>query len=259
MSKAVVTPPAASDLPAVEPHAPLLADAAIGWRPLALAYRLIAVTLIATGVARNAGIVDGTFDATTLLYYTMVSNLICLGWMLVLVARTTGDLRGSGTRGTSTPSARLSGAVMMAITVTMLIYLVVLVPTRVTAGDTDIFSLTDTLVHVATPALLIADWLLFVPKGAFRWTDPLAWILVPYAYLVWAFVYGALGGEFVPGQRYPYPFMDVGALGIPGVTQWVVALTIALVAVGFVFVVIDRLLARVAGRQRAERDHTRLS
>ncbi|MCM3778575.1 Pr6Pr family membrane protein [Microbacterium hydrocarbonoxydans] len=246
MSKAVLTPAAASDLPAVEPSARLLSRAAVNARPLALAYRLIALVVIATGIARNAGIVDGAIDPTTFLYYTMVSNLICGGWMLLLSVRTIGDLRRSGSRGTSTPSARWSGAVMMAITVTMLIYLVVLVPTRFDAGDTDIFSLTDNLIHIVTPVLLIVDWLLFVPKGAFRWGDPVLWTLIPYAYLVWAFVYGALGGEFVPGQRYPYPFMDVDALGIPGVTQWVIALSFALIAVGFVFVVLDRALAALA-------------
>ncbi|MFB4353378.1 Pr6Pr family membrane protein [Microbacterium sp. LS_15] len=248
MSKAVTSPPAASDLPTVEPVPSLVARAAVTVRPLALAYRLIALVVIGTGIARNAGIVDGALDLTTVLYYTMVSNLICLGWMLLLVVRTIADLRREGARGTSTPSARGSGAVMMAITVTMLIYLVVLVPTRFAAGDADVFSLTDNLIHIVTPVLLILDWLLFVPKGAFRWIDPVLWVLIPYAYLAWAFVYGALGGEFVPGQRYPYPFMDVDALGIPGVTQWIIALSVALIAVGFVFVVLDRALSALARR-----------
>jgi len=230
MSKAVVTPPAAPDLSVTQPKTPLYARAAVNSRPLALAYRLIALVAIGTGIARNAGIVDGALDLTTFLYYTMVSNLICGGWMLLLVVRTIADLRRDGARGTSTPSARWSGAVMMAITVTMLIYLVVLVPTRFAAGDADIFSLTDNLIHIVTPALMIVDWLLFVPKGAFRWIDPVLWVLIPYAYLAWAFCYGALGGQFVPGQRYPYPFMDVDALGIPGVAQWIIALSVALVA-----------------------------
>jgi len=248
MSKAVVTPPAAPDLSITQPKTPLYARAAVNSRPLALAYRLIALAAIGTGIARNAGIVDGALDLTTFLYYTMVSNLICGGWMLVLVVRTIADLRRDGARGTSTLSARWSGAVMMAITVTMLIYLVVLVPTRFAAGDADIFSLTDNLIHIVTPALMIVDWLLFVPKGAFRWLDPVLWVLIPYAYLAWAFCYGALGGQFVPGQRYPYPFMDVDALGIPGVAQWIIALSVALVAVGFVFVVLDRALSALARR-----------
>lgn len=226
----------------------LLRDAALGLRPVALVYRIVAAAVILTGVLRNADVFSGVPSWSSLLFYTMVSNLICLVWMLMLVARTAGDLRRDGAGGTSTPSARWSGAVMMAITVTMLIYLIVLVPTRFDAGDTDVFSLTDNLIHVVTPVLVILDWLLFVPKGSFRWVDPLLWTLIPYAYLSWAFVYGALGGEFTPGSRYPYPFMDVDALGVGGVAQWIVALSIALIAVGFVYAAVDRALGALARR-----------
>lgn len=249
MSKAAVSPFAASapTTPGPSP-ASLIAFAAVNSRPIALAYRILAALVIVTGAIRHADLLTGQPEWTVFLFYTMVSNLLCLAWMLLLIIRTARDLRLRGRRGTSTPSARTSGAVMMAITVTMLIYLVVLVPTRFADGDSDVFSLTDNLIHIVTPILLIGDWLLFVPKGTFRWTDPLLWMLIPYAYLVWAFVYGALGGEFYPGQTYPYPFMDVNALGIGGVAQWVVALTVALIVVGLVFVVIDRALATLVRR-----------
>ncbi|KQQ67036.1 Pr6Pr family membrane protein [Microbacterium sp. Leaf320] len=249
MSKAVVSPSAASALPDSDPsRTPLFAHAALNSRPVALVYRILALAVIITGVIRHSDVLTGAPNWTTLLFYTMVSNLLCLVWVVLLVVRTAQDLARRGPSGTSTPSARTSGAVMMAITVTMLIYLVVLVPTRFADGDSDIFSLTDNLIHIITPLLVIVDWLLFVPKGSFRWVDPLLWTLIPYAYLVWAFIYGAVGGEFTPGQKYPYPFMDVDALGIGGVAQWIVALTLALVVVGLVFVVIDRVLAALARR-----------
>lgn len=249
MSKAAVSPSAASALPESDrPRTPLFAHAALNSRPVALVYRILALAVIVTGAIRHSDVLTGAPNWTTLLFYTMVSNLLCLVWVVLLVVRTARDLRQSGPSGTSTPSARASGAVMMAITVTMLIYLVVLVPTRFADGDSDIFSLTDNLIHIITPLLVFVDWLLFVPKGSFRWVDPLLWTLIPYAYLVWAFVYGAVGGEFTPGQKYPYPFMDVDALGVGGVAQWIVALTLALVVVGLVFVVIDRALAALARR-----------
>lgn len=248
----LASPPVASATPidtaAESPRRPLLAHAAVNARPVALVYRIIALALILTGILRNADVFSGSPDGTTLLFYTMISNVICLVWMLLLVARTVRDLRRHGARGTSTPSPRGSGTVMMAITVTMLIYLIVLVPTRFAQGDADIFSLTDNLIHIITPCLVIVDWLLFVPKGTFRWIDPLLWTLIPYAYLVFGFVYGALGGEFTPGQTYPYPFMNIDQLGVGGVALWIVALTAALIAVGFIFVVIDRMLGAVGRR-----------
>ena len=131
---------------------------------------------------------------------------------------------------------------MMAITVTMLIYLVVLVPARFADGDSDIFSLTDNLIHIITPLLVIVDWLIFVPKGAFRWVDPLLWTLIPYAYLVWAFVYGALGGEFTPGQKYPYPFMDVVEIGYPTALRNLAFVAVLAIALLLLFRLVDRRL-----------------
>lgn len=224
-----------------------MTHAAIASRPLALAYRLISLIVIGFGIARITGIFTGSPSWQSLLYFTVLSNLLCFGWMLALIARTINDLRGHGARGTSTPSSRLSGAIMMAISVTMLIYLIVLVPmTFEQAGDYEVFSLTDNLIHIITPCLVIADWLLFVPKGSFRWIDPLLWALIPYAYLVFAFSAGAAGVEFEPGETFPYPFMDVATLGVSGVALWIVALSVALIGFGYLYVLLDRWLGRKA-------------
>ena len=224
---------------------PLLSGGAINLRPLALGYRAIALVLIITGIFRVTGILTATPSWSSLLFYTIMSNILCAVWMVLLIIRTVRDLRRDGRYGTSTPSARLSGAVMEAITVTMLVYLFVLVPAAFSQpGTYEPFTLTDNLIHIITPCLLIADWLLFVHKGAFRWIDPLLWALIPYAYLVFAFTFSALGGEFGPGKKYPYPFMNVDALGLGGVVTQILILTVALVAVGYVYFGVDRMLGR---------------
>lgn len=226
--------------------------AAISHRGVALAYRLIALVLILTGLARITGILSPDPQWNSLLYYTVQSNVLCLVWVLVLTWATARDLVRRGVRGFSVPSARMSGAVMMAITVTMCVYLFVLVPSSFVQGSNYVpFSLTDNLIHIFTPCLLILDWALFVPKGLFRAADPLRWALIPLAYLVFALVFGGLGGEFAPGQSYPYPFLDVATLGVAGVAAWVAGLTVALIGVGYVFVAIDRLAGGRAGSGRA--------
>lgn len=236
------------------PRTPLLDQGALGSRVAALVFRIAALALIAAGVVRITGIFTPSPSWNALLYYTVLSNLLCLVWVALLVVRTARDLRAGGDRGWSTPSAYWSGAVMMAITVTMLVYLVVLVPSAfVQGGDYQPFSLTDNLIHVVTPCLLIADWLLFAPKGRLRWGDPLRWTLIPYAYLVFAFVYSGLGGRFAAGASYPYPFLDVATHGIGGVAIRVLVLSVVLVGVGYVYVVVDRLLGRVFGASAPRR------
>lgn len=227
--------------------------AALPVRPIALVYRVAAVVLIGAGIVRITGIFTGAPTWNALLFYTVLSNLLCLAWMLPLVARTARDLGRDGARGTSAPAPRWCAAVMMAITVTMLVYLVVLVPSSfVQGGDYVPFSLTDNLIHVVTPCLVIVDWLLFVPRGHVRAHDPLLWTLIPYAYLAFALVYGGAGGEFLPGQTYAYPFLDVERLGVAGVAMWVVVLSAALIGIGYVYFGLDRALARLGGRSAGE-------
>lgn len=213
-------------------------------RGLAFTYRALASLLIAVGIARVSGVLSGDPMWSAFLYYTVLSNVLCLVWMLWSAIRTMRDAQADGWHGTSTPSARFTAAVMMAITVTMLIYLVVLVPSLyVQPGTYEPFTLTDNLVHIVTPLLVIGDWVLFVPKGELRRHDPLLWAIIPLAYLVFAFGYSAAGGRFAAGTAYPYPFMDVDALGVGGVAVWIAGLTVVLVGVGYGFYALDRWLA----------------
>ncbi len=222
----------------------------VAHRGVALVYRLLAAVAVFIGIARVSGMFAASPTWGAFLYYTVLSNVLCLVWLVLSAARTVRDGTADGWRGVSTPSARVAGAVMMAITVTMFIYLFVLAPSLfLQPGAYEPFTLTDNLVHIVTPILLIVDWALFVPKGRLRGHDPLLWTLIPYAYLAFAFTFSALGGRFAGDTRYPYPFMDVDANGLGGVIAWIAGLSVALVAVGYAYYGIDRWLAgRVTAR-----------
>ncbi len=218
----------------------------IPYRPVALAYRVVAVALIATGVVRLLDLFTPDPSWYKLLYFTGLSNVLALAWMTAVLVATVVDLVRRGPRGVSNPSPEFHGAVLKAVTVTMLVYTIVLVPTLADGGGYVPYTFTDTLVHVAMPLLVVLDWLLFTPKGRMMWRDPLLWALIPLGYLAFAFTFGALGGEFGSGARYPYPFMNLDTLGFGGVAVWILALTIALETVGFVIVAVDRALGRIA-------------
>lgn len=225
-------------------------QAALTFRPVALAFRVLAFVFIALGIVRISDLFGPEPSWSAFSFYTVQSNVLCLVWVAALIWATVRGLRRAGTRGTSTPSARWSAAVMMAITVTMLVYLVVLVPATFVQDSTYVpFSFTDNLIHIITPCLLIVDWLLFVPKGELRVLDPVRWAVIPYCYLLFAAVYGGLGGEFAPGQHVPYPFLNVAEHGLLGVVWRVALLTVALVGVGYVYFGLDRAFARL-GRTR---------
>ena len=98
----------------------------------------------------------------------------------------------------------------------------------------------DFLLHTATPILVPLWWLAFAPKGGFAWRDPPRWALLPLGYFAYALLRGAGDG------RYPYPFIDVAALGWPQVLANALAIAIGFLAAGAGLVALDRLLARRA-------------
>jgi hypothetical protein len=217
-------------------------------RRAALAYRVVwaVVTLVALG--RITRVFMGEWHPGAFAYFTVLSNVLVLVWAAAQTARTAADLRRDGPVGLSTVSARGAGVVTMSITTTMLVYCVLLAPMSFTmGGPADVFELTNLLLHVVVPLLAIGDYLLFGPKGSFRGYDPLLWALVPFAYLLFAFVRAEVGGPLSVGGQYPYPFMDVDALGWATVAVNLVFITVALEVVAYGIWWLDRVLGRKAG------------
>jgi hypothetical protein len=227
-------------------------------RRVALVFRVLAIGVVLWGIGSVSGVFAGRPSGVQFLYYTVLSNLLVLGWFMLLVVRSIRDLATHGVRGWSSPSPRFAAAVMFAITVTMLVYLVVLVPEAFTQNTGyQPFTPTDNVVHIVTPAFAILDWLLFTPKGRVRDRDPLLWALLPLGYVALAFVYGAAGGVFGGGTRYPYPFMDLDRNGLGGVALWLIGLTVALEVVAYAYFGIDRMLAALAARRRVPQPSAR--
>jgi hypothetical protein len=74
-----------------------------------------------------------------------------------------------------------------------------------------------------------------VPKGRLRVADVPRWLVYPVAYLAYILVRGVVTG------LYPYPFIDVGALGYAGALRNALVLVAGFVCVGLVLIALDRL------------------
>ena len=94
----------------------------------------------------------------------------------------------------------------------------------------------DTMLHYGVPLLYAFDWILFVQKGTLRAKHALEWLIFPSAYAVWIFAYGAMT------SFYPYPFVDVPALGYAAVLFNIAVLLIVFVIVGMALIALDRML-----------------
>lgn len=157
-------------------------------------------------------------------YFTIQSNLIVLAAAIALTLAADRD-------GPFWRVVHLDA--LICITVTCLVDVTVLRPQQHLAGWSNV---ADLGLHVITPTLLVAGWLLFGPRPRFGW-DTLAWSLVfPVAWLV----YTLLRGPVV--TWYPYPFIDVITHGYPRVTVNVAVVALLLIGLGAAFVGLDRKL-----------------
>lgn len=180
-----------------------------------------------------------------LAYYTIQSNVIGLGVMILAVIR--------GLRRPADPGRLLSllkPAASALLVVTFLVYHFMLSPTI----SPDYFATSagwasNLAVHYLCPLWITADFFLFDLRGMIRKTDPLLWAAYPLFYLIlvnvlaWAGVTYEFDGNV---SRYPYFFInpDVMPGGWAGVALAVLALIVSFLLLFYGFYFLDRHLAK---------------
>ena len=198
------------------------AIAAIAWSALILQYVLL---LDATRV--DLGPLQATLRFFS--FFTVLSNL--------LVALTTSCALAATH---STPDRflggdRVRGAAVLCIGVTCGIYHFVLAATWFPHGAQRV---ADVVLHYLVPALYVLWWLACAAHGRLVWSDALRWLLLPLAFLLWVLL---RGGEV---HEYPYPFLDVDALGLGTVLRNAFAIGALFLLAGLALVAFDRGLRR---------------
>lgn len=204
------------------------------------------------------GLGSPDFAPQQFVFFTLQSNLLVFAVYAALVVR-------SIIRWLSTGALRLGpdfhplvmGAVMLAIVITGAVYNFVLVPAGYGvdyAQPVDgSLALGNVLVHMLTPVLVLVDWLAFGDQQALRWWSPLTWTALPLAYLVFAAIRAEVGPPIQGVGRYPYPFLNVDALGWGRVALTVAELVAVFVVVAWVAMAIGRLVQAAARRTSGAR------
>jgi hypothetical protein len=92
----------------------------------------------------------------------------------------------------------------------------------------------DVLLHSVIPVGYVLYWWLFAPRDELSWMNAIGWLVYPGAYLVYTLARGAVSG------LYPYPFVDVNALGYGGVLTRAAGLMLVFLGMGLLIVAIAR-------------------
>ncbi|MEA5050890.1 MAG: Pr6Pr family membrane protein [Oscillospiraceae bacterium] len=212
-------------------------------KPLSVLFKG-AIALIGTAcLLVQMGLLRGEFSLAPMRYFTLLSNLLCVIYSACAAVWLLRDPRRGGDE-VFCPA--LKGIQLMGITVTGLIAHFLLAG-NFTMGGPDALAIRG--LHYVVPVLVLLDWLLFDRKGWMKPLSPLLWTVFPLAYFALALIAGAARLSDFGGSRYPYPFIDVDARGLPAVLLTAAVLLAFFIALGYGFYFADRALARAARRR----------
>jgi len=162
-------------------------------------------------------------------YFTILSNLLAVLAYL-------GSLMGRG-EGAPAFFARpgVKTAIAVYIAVVGLVYVIVL---RVLWNPEGLAKLADVALHYVTPVYFLLYWLLFVDKSRLAYGDIPRWLIFPVVYAIYAIIRGTITGV------YPYPFLEIGKLGVARVVLNIVVLVAAFGGIGALLVALGGALSR---------------
>lgn len=212
-----------------------------------LIFYTIYCTLGIVGSIACLGIFDDikTFRWDFYVYFTNISNFLCLGVMFAALVETV-KKKDDGYV-CAAPLLKFIG--ILGILLTFIVFNTMLAG----AADRDPqlnWRIGSLLFHVVLPIMYVADWFLFYERKKCKWYYPLASIGFPLAYILFLLIQAVIlkfdSSILTPtGAKtpliYPYFFVNLETQGLM-VLVWIVALAAVFAAVGYAFYGLDRLI-----------------
>ena len=214
-------------------------------RTAQLIFQTVYCTLGIVGCVASLGIFDdiNMIRWDFYVHFTNISNFLCIGIMLAALIQTAKKKEDSFV--TTAPLLKFIG--MLGILLTFLVFNIMLAGAE--GRDPQLnWRIGSLAFHVILPIMYIAHWFLFYERRKCKWYYPVASVGFPLAYLIFIFIQAAImefdTSVLIPGTTtpliYPYFFVNLETQGVGGVVKWVAILLAAFVAVGFVFLGLDK-------------------
>lgn len=215
-------------------------------RTAQLIYQTVYVTLGIVGFIACLGIFDNVKAIRWDFYvhFTNISNFLCIGVMIAGLVQTAKKKENSPV--SAAPLLKFIG--VLGILLTFLVFNIMLAGAE--GRDPQLnWRVGSLLFHVVLPIMYIADWFLFYERKKTKWYYPIASIGFPLAYAIFLLIQAVIlnfdSSILIPTTEtpliYPYFFVNLDNLGVPGVLMWVGILAAAFAAVGFAFLGLDRI------------------
>ena len=215
-------------------------------RTAQLIFQTIYCTLGLVGVIACLGIFDNVkiIRWDFYVHFTNISNFLCLGIMVASLVQTVKKKEDSFV--TAAPLLKFIG--VLGILLTFLVFNIMLAGAEGRDPQAN-WRIGSLCFHVVLPVLYIADWFLFYERKQCKWYYPIASMGFPLAYAIFLLIQACIlsfdSSILIPTTTtpliYPYFFVNIDTQGVPGVLMWVAILSVAFLAVGYLFYGLDRL------------------
>ena len=215
-------------------------------RSAQLIFQTVYCTLGFVGCIASLGIFDNirVIRWDFYVHFTNISNFLCLGVMFAALIQTAKKKEDSYV--SAAPLLKFIG--MLGILLTFLVFNILLAGAEGRDPQAN-WRVGSLIFHVALPILYIADWFLFYERKKAKWYYPLTSTAFPLAYMAFLLIQALIlkfdTSILIPTTTtpliYPYFFVNLDTQGVSGVLMWIGILSAAFIAVGFIFLGLDRL------------------
>ena len=103
------------------------------------------------------------------------------------------------------------------------------------------------MAHYVVPFMFILDWILFQPKGLFRWKYAVTWLLFPLVYIISFFIRCKCNSqaEFINVPKYPYFFLNYEKIGTEKCMIYIFMLVVIFFGINLMMIFIDNFWERI--------------
>ena len=215
-------------------------------RTVQLIFQTVYCTLGFVGCVASLGIFDNIniIRWDFYVHFTNISNFLCFGVMLAALIQTAKKNEDSYV--SAVPILKFIS--MLGILLTFLVFNIMLAGAEGRDPQAN-WRVGSLIFHVTLPILYIVDWFLFYERKKTKWYYPLASTAFPFAYVIFLLIQATIlkfdASILIPTTTtpliYPYFFVNLETQGVSGVLMWVGILSVAFIAVGYLFFGLDRI------------------
>jgi hypothetical protein len=185
---------------------------------------------------------DGDYNTHEFSFFTVQSNIFCLVIMCVLLIK-----YFMGKNICSKALIYFKGMALSAIVCTFFVYHFAECRIKYPLFSIGIFGLPiKTLFsHYIVPFMFVLDWILFQPKGYFKWWHIAGWLAFPLSYFLGFLARCGFNSPsaFVNVEKYPYYFLDYETLGVQQFCNYILILFIIMIAENIIIVTLDKVFS----------------